>query len=347
MNTRANQHGTPDRIRTCDLLLRRQALYPLSYGRLDTDVCELYAGFGGKTRAQLIEHIHGRAHVAPGGVNIGVIKADDGNAILIDTGLNDTAARKVLRELNAEDRQVVAIVTTHGHADHFGGNAFVVKRTGAKVYAPSWDEAVLRYPLFQPLCLFAGADPPASLRSGFMLAGASPVDVVYDAGPLQIEGVEIKAVSLAGHSGNQMGLLIDEVFYCADVVLPDRVIERYKMPYLFSVRDHLKALDRAQETPHLTAVPGHGPTLEHVGGLVDQNRALVLEVADRIVIICREPLMAEEILARLLGELEADPQDAAAYYLLHPTIFAFLTYLEERGDVSHEITGGRSLWRAR
>jgi hypothetical protein len=29
--------GTPDRIRTCDLLLRRQALYPLSYGRVIID----------------------------------------------------------------------------------------------------------------------------------------------------------------------------------------------------------------------------------------------------------------------------------------------------------------------
>lgn len=294
----------------------------------------------------VIEHIRGRAHVAPGGVNIGVIETGNGNAIMIDTGLNDSAARKVLRELNGKGTPVVAIITTHGHADHFGGNAFVVKRTGARVYAPSWDETVLRYPLFQSLCLFAGADPPASLRGGFMLADASPVDVVYDAGPLEVDGVEFEVVSLAGHSGNQMGLVIDDVFFCADVVLPDRVIERYKMPYLFSVRDHLKALDRAEETPHEAAVPGHGPVLAHVGELVRQNRQLVLEVAERVIRICGEPLMAEEILARLLLELGADPRDAPAYYLLHPTIFAFLTYLEGRGDVGHEIRGGRSLWRA-
>ena len=28
------------------------------------------------------------------------------------------------------------------------------------------------------------------------------------------------------------------------------------------------------------------------------------------------------------------------------TVFAFLTYLEDRGDISHEVTGARSLWRA-
>lgn len=295
----------------------------------------------------MIDRLQGRAWVAPGGVNIGVIKTDSGKAIMIDTGLNDTSARKVLRELAAEDRPVTAIVTTHGHADHFGANAFVVKRTGAKVYAPDWDETVLRHPLYQPLCLFAGADPPASMRGSFMLAAASPVDVVYEPGTLTVDGVDLEVVSLAGHSGNQMGLVVDDVFYCADVVLPDRVIERYKMPYLYSVRDHLKSLDRAEQTPHTYAVPGHGPILDDIGPLVRRNRDLILSVADRIVSICAEPLMAEEILARLLRELDADPQDAAAYYLLHPTVFAYLTYLEELGRVSHEISDGRALWAVR
>ncbi|HEX5164260.1 MAG TPA: MBL fold metallo-hydrolase, partial [Thermomicrobiales bacterium] len=187
-----------------------------------------------------------RVSFAPGGVNIGVIMADDDRAILIDTGLNDSSVRKVLRELDEQGRRVSDIITTHGHADHFGGNAFTVKRTGARVHAPSWDETLLRYPLFQPLSLFAGADPPDSMRTSFLLAKESPVDVIYDAGGMDIAGVEIEAVSLAGHSGNQMGLLVDGVFFCADVILPERVIERYKMPYLYSVRDHLPSLDRAE-----------------------------------------------------------------------------------------------------
>jgi glyoxylase-like metal-dependent hydrolase (beta-lactamase superfamily II) len=288
-----------------------------------------------------------RVHFAPGGVNIGVVFGEGERAILVDTGLNDTAVRKVLRALEATGRRVTDIITTHGHADHFGGNAFVVKRTGARVHAPRWDETVLRYPLFQPLCLYAGADPPASMRTGFLLAAESPVDVIYDAGPMTVAGVELEAVSLAGHSGNQMGILIDGVFFCADVILPERVIERYRMPYLYSVRDHLPSLDRAERVSHQIAVPGHGPTLEHVSAGVGPNRQLVLQVAEMVTEICAEPLMPEDILAEVLNRLGADPTDAPAYYLLHPTIFAYLTYLESIEVLEHHVERGRSLWQRR
>jgi glyoxylase-like metal-dependent hydrolase (beta-lactamase superfamily II) len=292
----------------------------------------------------VLERLTDRVWYAPGGVNIGVILADDQRAIMIDTGLNDSAARKVLRRVDEFGYRVGTIVTTHGHADHFGGNAFVVKRTGARVYAPAWDETVLRYPMFQPLCLFAGADPPQSLRSGFLLGSASPVDVIYDAGPMLVEGVVLEAISLAGHSGNQMGILVDGVFFAADVVLPDRVIERYKMPYLYSVTDHLAALDRADAVRHAVCVPGHGPILAHVNELVVPNRDLVLRVAALIVDLCASPSTPEDILAVVLTQLGAVPGDAAAYYLLHPTVFAYLSHLEREGSLRHTIEAGRSWW---
>jgi glyoxylase-like metal-dependent hydrolase (beta-lactamase superfamily II) len=292
----------------------------------------------------MLEQLADRVYYAPGGVNNGVIYTERDGAILIDSGLNDTAARKVLRALAADGRSVTAIVTTHGHADHFGGNAFVVKRTGARVYAPTWDEAVLRYPLLQPVCLYAGADPPAALRGGFLLAEPSPVDVVYDAGELTIDGMTLTAVSLKGHSGNQMGVLVNGIFFCADVVLPERVLERYKMPYLYSVRDHVASLERAVTVPHTRAVPGHGPTLEHVSTGVAPNAALVQHVAGLVLDLCRAPATPEEVLAGVLDALDAAPADPAGFYLLHPTVFAFLTYLEELGHVRHAIERGRSLW---
>ena len=294
----------------------------------------------------MFQQLSDRIFMAPGGVNIGVILTPAAGAILVDTGLNDTAARKVLRRLAELDRRVTAIVTTHGHADHFGGNAFIVKRSGAEVWAPAWDETVLRYPLFQPLVLFAGADPPDSLRGGFLLAEQSPVDHIYDAGPLEIQGVSMQALALAGHSGNQMGILCDDVFFAADVALPLRVLERYKMPYLYSVRDHLRSLARAQAASYQIAMPGHGPAAEDLTEIIQVNRELVLNVADMIVELCAAPIVPGDILAELLLALGAQPTDPAGYYLLHPTIFAYLTYLEEQGRLAHRIDSARSLWTA-
>jgi glyoxylase-like metal-dependent hydrolase (beta-lactamase superfamily II) len=128
-----------------------------------------------------IEELSPRVAMIPGGVNVGVLRGDGGRCVLVDTGLNDTSGKKAIKAVREElGGEVVAILTTHAHVDHFGANATVVKRTGAKVYAPAFDEAVLRYPLLQPTLLFAGADPPSSMRGGFMLADPSPVSV--DAG---------------------------------------------------------------------------------------------------------------------------------------------------------------------
>jgi hypothetical protein len=48
----------------------------------------------------------------------------------------------------------------------------------------------------------------------------------------------------------------------------------------------------------------------------------------------------------VLAHFGANPADAPAYYLLQPTILAFLTHLQRSGQVRHEIVNLRSLWTA-
>ncbi len=69
-----------------------------------------------------------------------------------------------------------------------------------------------------------------------------------------------------------------------------------------------------------------------------------MRVAEMIVNLCAEPRSPEEVLASVLEQLGADPVDAPGYYLLHPTVFAYLTYLEAQGALNHQIERGRSLW---
>ncbi|HEX2282170.1 MAG TPA: MBL fold metallo-hydrolase [Thermomicrobiales bacterium] len=288
-----------------------------------------------------------RAWVIPGGVNIGVLVNDDEQIVLVDTGLNESSAKKAIKVVREElGAEIVAVLTTHAHADHFGGNAALVKRTGATVHAPTFDEAFLRYPLLQPASLFGGADPLDTLRGNFLLADPSPVDAVIEPGAHEISGIRLEAVPLFGHSPGQLGYLAGDVFFCADVVLPEHVLDKYRIPYLFSLTEHLAALERARGIPHRVAVAGHGPVLEggQLEAAIDRNAALAHRVAEVILELTATPRTAEAILEGILRRFDAPVVDTPSFYLLQPTVFAYLSHLNRSGAMTHEVRDGQSLW---
>jgi glyoxylase-like metal-dependent hydrolase (beta-lactamase superfamily II) len=197
----------------------------------------------------------------------------------------------------------------------------------------------------QPALLFGGADPVETMRGGFMLARPSPVDEIVRPGPLAIEGIELEVIPLAGHSPGQVGYLVDGVFLCADVVLPATVLEKYKIPYLFSLTDHLRALETARAVRYATAVPGHGPLVTDLSDLIDLNQSLIDDVVSVVLGMLAEPMSSEEVMAAVLGHYDHRAPDAPAFYLLQPTILAFLSHLHRQGRIEHEIVANRPRWR--
>lgn len=291
------------------------------------------------------EALSDRVGWIPGGVNTGVIRLDDRHVAIIDAGINETAGKKVIKTVRDElGSEIIAIVTTHGHADHFGANAAIVKRTGAAVYAPRIEAAVLEFPLLQPAMLFGGADPLDALRTGFLLAHASPVDHVIDGEQFSVGGVELHVVPLWGHSPRQVGFLVDGVFFAADVVLPESVLEKYQVPYLFSLTDHLAALDHCTEVEASSVVPGHGAAMQHLADRRDANRSVIDRTIEAVLDAVQTPAALDSVMARSLNALGAQASDPPGFYLLQPTIAAFLAHLERVGEVRNEISGNASLW---
>lgn len=293
-----------------------------------------------------MERLSDRTAYAPGGVNVGVVWVDDRRVLMIDTGLGESNGKKTLKTIQQAGGEVIGILTTHAHADHFGANAAVVKRTGAAVYAPPIDEAILRHPELMPRMLYAGADPPPSLRGRFLLAEPSPVDTILEHGRVTVEGVPIDVIPLAGHSPGQVGYLIDGVFFSADIVLPPEALAKFKIPYLCSVTDHLASLERALTVSFEVAMPGHGPLCQSLAEPVARNRSLVERLLAKTLEALEEPRTIDGLMADLLAAFDADPADAASYYLIQPTIYAALSHLETMGAVENFVGGRQSTWVA-
>ena len=87
---------------------------------------------------------------------IGLVKLNDTDVCLIDSGNDKDAGRKVRQHLDANGWNLTAIYNTHSNADHIGGNRYLQGQTGCKVYAPGIECAFTRYPVLEPSFLYGG-----------------------------------------------------------------------------------------------------------------------------------------------------------------------------------------------
>ena len=78
----------------------------------------------------LIELVPGKIYVFQAPTNTGIlIDESKGTAAMIDSGIDDSQARKVYRRVTEElGVQVTEIFTTHAHADHCGGHFWLKKK---------------------------------------------------------------------------------------------------------------------------------------------------------------------------------------------------------------------------
>ena len=81
---------------------------------------------------------------------IGVVKLNDKDVCLMDSGSGKDAGQKVRQILEANSWRLIAIYNTHSNADHIGGNKYLQSQTGCKIYAPDIDCDFTNHPLLEP-----------------------------------------------------------------------------------------------------------------------------------------------------------------------------------------------------
>jgi glyoxylase-like metal-dependent hydrolase (beta-lactamase superfamily II) len=289
----------------------------------------------------------GGVHVLRGAVNGGLVETASG-LIAIDTGLDRGAANRAVRAAEELGRPLVAILNTHAHADHHGGNAQLVRKLGIPVYAPAVEEAVIREPRYEPVYLYGGAAPVSGLVSKFLQAEPSPVDHVVRPGEtVEIDSRALELVDLAGHSLAQVGVRAGGVLFAADGFFGRESIEKHGVPYLVNAGQWIDTLKRLREMEAAWMVPGHGEPLADARETIDLNLA-VLERAmgwllDRIR---RAPAGGEDLLVDFAAALGMRIADPPSYVLNRATMLGCLSSLERAGEIRVSVEGGRWTWVA-
>ncbi|HHU62802.1 MAG TPA: MBL fold metallo-hydrolase [Clostridiales bacterium] len=290
-------------------------------------------------------NIQGNTHYIPGPVNIGVITGSEGDCILIDTGIDDNSAKKILKVLKKHSLRVKAIINTHSHADHFGGNKYILDNTDALVYASDFERAIIENPKLEPFYLFS-ARPISKLNTKLLLGKRCRVDYTVYPGIQQICGINLEVVSLKGHSVNQIGIITsDDVFFVGDALFPKEVIEKYKIPYFVDIENALNTLNFIKGCRCYRYVMAHSGVVDRVEDIVDLNIERIGNICKDIIAILRQPMTREGLVGRLVGKVGAS-LTLQRYYLALSSVSAYLSYLSDGGKIKPLLTSTQLLWGA-
>jgi len=271
---------------------------------------------------------------------IGLVKLSDTEVCLIDSGNDKEAGRKVRQHLDKNGWTLRAIYNTHSNADHIGGNAYLQKQTGCRIFAPGIEQDFTRHPLLEPSFLYGGF-PPKELRHKFLLAQPSEAEELTP-GTLP-EGFELLPVP--GHFFDMVGFRTpDDVVYLADCLSSRETLEKYRIGFIYDVGAYLETLEQVKAMEAKIFVPAHAAATEDIAPLAQYNIDVVLEIAERICAICREPMMFETLLQRLFTEYQLG-MNFEQYVLVGSTVRSYLTWLKETGRVEAVFEDNQLLWR--
>ena len=270
---------------------------------------------------------------------IGLYRLPDGSVILIDSGNDKEAGRKILKSINEKNWKLDTIINTHSNADHIGGNKFLADRTGCKIYANGMEKVFCEYPILEPAFLF-GAFPNKHLRHKFLLAESSPVNDLKDFTLPQ--GMEI--FPLKGHFFDMIGVKTpDDVNFMADVVFSEPVLKKYPVSFLYDIEGYLKTLDFIETMNGKLFVPSHTDPIEDIKPLVALNRQKVQEVINDIKKICETPLSFETLLKEMFDKCDVT-MDISQYALSGSTLRSYLSYMVDSNILKTEIQNNILLW---
>ncbi len=270
---------------------------------------------------------------------IGLVRLDGANVVLIDSGNDKDAGRKVRQILDANKWKLKAIYNTHSNADHIGGNRYLQGQTGCRIYAPGIDCDFTRHPILEPSFLYGGY-PFKDLRHKFLMAQES--DAEYLTKESLPDGFE--AIPLPGHFFDMVGFRTpDDVVYLADCLSSRETLEKYRIGYIYDVAAYLNTLELVKTMEARLFIPSHAEATENIAPLAQYNIDQVNEIAERIVSLCESPVCFEELL-RALFEAYSLNMNFEQYVLVGNAVRSYLSWLKDTGRITAEFTDNRMLW---
>lgn len=282
-----------------------------------------------------LKHISGNTFYSEGDTNIGIC-----GDVLVDTDINPIHLKTLLTDLAAQGIVIDTILNTHAHPDHFGGNAYVAKKTQAKIRATKKQQLFMEELRLLELVTYCAKAP--SFESDYSVRDipACIVDEIISEKGVRINGQQFEFIPLPGHAFHQIGIATpDGVLFAGDVLMADEQIDKYKIPVIVDVEQAFADLQFIEQGHYHACLFSHIPFLNDYQLLIDRNKSLLEELGERILAICKVPMGREAITGVLSMEMQLH-ESFIQFGHVNITVGAYLTWLGDENMLEYIMADG-------
>lgn len=270
-------------------------------------------------------------------------------AVLIDSGISRDVAKEIDKCLIQANVQVAAIINTHCHGDHCGGNAFFQQKyPQIKIFSTETERPFIEDPLMAPICFCGGAAAFEELKKCKPITpqqSSKVTDIIapYEDQKLVICGEMFEIITLPGHTRGMIAVKTpDNVLYCGDAVFGEDTFRKYPILYYTFIGDTLNSFKKLRSLiPSIdVSIIYHGGVIKDLASLIDNHEKRILETKSMILSMLSEhPLSLEEITARIMQTYKI-PDDLISYALTKVPMQAYVAELERENLVEIRVAAG-------
>ncbi len=259
--------------------------------------------------------VKGNSYYIQAPTSIGVYTFKNKNCMMVDTGNNNTSAKKIEDALIQNNLHPKYIFNTHGHLDHCGGNNYFNDNY----------PGIITYSTFKEKLFMENND-------------------VVEYGVNKINDEKLEFMPLPGHSIEQAAMITpDKVCYLGDAVFSHSTLMKYPLPYYYNILETLNSLDKIKEIDCDYFVVSHGDKLYNkteILELCNMNINNIHKYINDISEVLSQPLSKEEVLENIavLNDINMNFQE---YYINLSAISAFIAFLYNNGTLNFSIENGK------